>query len=97
LHWLILTWVKYVTNGAVIKNHDPAQIRLDLGEILDVDPIAKCAVLSIVSSSEVLALNLQPVDDRIGILLHRGGENDQIVPFTDLSQNQYSEAGPWQL
>lgn len=81
---LFLTWVEHITQGAVIKNHDFAKIWLHLSEILDVSPVAKRAVLSVVSSGEVLALNLQPVDDRIGIFLHRGGEDDEVVPFTDL-------------
>jgi hypothetical protein len=41
-------------------------------------------MLPIVSSHEVFPLNLQPVNDRVGILLHRGGEYDEIVPLTDL-------------
>jgi hypothetical protein len=77
--------MEHVTNRAVIKYHDLAQIRLDLGKILDVGPVTERAVLSIVSSREILALDLQPVDDRVGVLLHRGGEYDQIVPFTDLA------------
>ena len=73
-----------VAQGAVIKNHDLAEIGLDLGEVLDVSPIANSAVLPVVSSREVLALHLQPVDDRVGILLDRSGEYDQVVPLTDL-------------
>lgn len=79
--------MEYVTNGAVIKNHDLAQIRLDLGKVLDVGPVTERAVLSIVSPSKVFAFDFQPVDDRVGVLLHRGGEYDEIVPFTDLTRN----------
>lgn len=74
-----------VAQGAVIKNHDLAEIRLNLSKILDVSPVANSAVLSIVSARKVLALHLQPVDDGICILLYRSGEYNQVVPFTDLS------------
>lgn len=73
-----------VAQRAVIKNHDFAEIRLDLSKILNVSPIAKGAVLAVVSSHEILALDLEPVDDWICIFLHRSGEYDEIVPFTDL-------------
>ena len=76
--------MKYVTQGAVIKNHDFAQVGLNLGEVLDVSPIAEGAVLPIVSSHKVLALHFQPIDDRVGILLHGGSEDDKIIPLTNL-------------
>jgi hypothetical protein len=47
-----------VTQGAVIKNHDLAEIGLDLSQVLDISPIANSAVLPVVSPSEVLALHL---------------------------------------
>jgi hypothetical protein len=53
-----LTWMEDVAQGAVIKNHDFAEIRLDLSKILDISPIANSAVLPVVSSGEVLALHL---------------------------------------
>lgn len=53
-----LTWVEDVAHRAVIKNHDFAEVRLDLGQILDVRPIAERAMLTIVPCSEVLALDL---------------------------------------
>ena len=71
-----LTWMKNVAYGAVIKNHNLAQIRLHLGKILDISPVAERAVLSVISSRKVFALHLQPVDDRIGVLLHRRSEYD---------------------
>jgi len=70
-----LTLVKDVAHGAVINNHDPAEIRLNLGQILDVSPIAKRAVLPVVPSCKVLALRLQPVDYWVGIFLHRRRED----------------------
>jgi hypothetical protein len=73
-----------VAQGAIVKNHDLAQIRLNLSKILDVSPVANSAVLAVVSPSEILALHLQPVDDRIGVFLNRSGEYNQVVPFTDL-------------
>jgi hypothetical protein len=76
--------MKNVAQGAVIKNHDLAQIRLHLGKVLDVSSVTNRAVLSVVSSCEILALHLEPVDNRIGVLLYRGGEDDQVVPFTNL-------------
>jgi hypothetical protein len=79
-----LTWVEYVAQGAVIKNHDFAQIGFDLSKVLDVSPVAEGAVLPIVSSHKVLALHFQPIDDRIGILLYGGSEDDEVIPLTDL-------------
>lgn len=48
--------MEYIAYGAVIKNHDFAQIGFDLCKILDIGPVAKCAVLSIVPAREILAL-----------------------------------------
>jgi hypothetical protein len=73
-----------VAQGAVIKNHDLAEVRLNLCKVLDVSPVANSAVLPVVSSCKVLALHLQPVDDGISVLLNRCGEYNQIVPFADL-------------
>lgn len=81
-----LTWMENVTKGAVIKYHYLAQIRLDLSKILDVSPVANCAMLPVVPPGKVLALYLQPIDNRIGVLLHRSGEYNKIVPFADLGQ-----------
>jgi hypothetical protein len=65
-----LTWVEHIAQGAVIKNHDFAEVRLNLSKVLDVSPVAKRAVLSVVAPREVLPLDLQPVDDGIGVLLY---------------------------
>jgi len=40
-------------------------------------------MLSIVPGREVLSLLFQPIDHRIGILLHRGSKDDEIVPTAD--------------
>jgi hypothetical protein len=53
-----LTWMEDVAQGAVIKNHDLAEIGLDLSKILDIGPTANSAVLPVVSPGEVLALHL---------------------------------------
>ncbi len=79
--------MKDITRGTVIDNHHLTQIRLDAAEIFDVVAASKCTVLSIVSSDEIFPILLQPVNDRIGVLLYRRRKNDQLVPFTDLSQH----------
>lgn len=53
-----LTWMEHIAHGAVIKNHYFAEIRLDLSEVLDVSPVAKRAMLSVVSPRKVLSLDL---------------------------------------
>ena len=87
-HWAgaDLTWMENVAQGAVVKNHDLAEIGLNLSKVLDVSPVTNSAVLSIVSACKVLALHLEPVNDGICVLLNRRGEYDQILPFTDLSR-----------
>lgn len=79
-----LTFVEDIAHGTVINDHDLAQVGFNLGQVLDISPIAKRAVLPIVSSREVLALHFQPVNNRVGIFLHRGREYNQVVPFTNL-------------
>jgi hypothetical protein len=59
-----------VAQGAVIKYHDLAEIRLDLGKVFDVSPIAERAVLPIVASHEVFTLDFQPVNNWVGVFLH---------------------------
>lgn len=51
-----LTWMEYVADGTVIKYHDFAQIWLHLCKVLDIAPVTESTVLSVVSSSKVLAL-----------------------------------------
>lgn len=64
-----LTLVEYVADRTVIEDHDLGQIRLNTAQILDVCAVSKGAMLSVVPAYKVLALLLQPVDDRIRILL----------------------------
>lgn len=70
-----------VAHRTVVQDHDFAKIRLHLSEVFDVCAVAESAVLTVVSAGKVLALDFQPVDDWIGVLLNRGRENNQIVPF----------------
>lgn len=70
----------------VVQDHDLAQIRLHLTEIFYVGTIAESAVLTIISRAEILAFTFQPVDDWVGVFLHRGSEDDKIVPFAHLSE-----------
>ena len=79
-----LTLVKDVAHGTIIDDHDSAEIRLNLGQIFDISPVAERAVLPVVPSRKVLALRLQPVNNWVGVLLHGRREDDQIVPFTHL-------------
>ena len=79
-----LTFVKNVAHRAIVQDHDLAQVRLDLRQVLDVRAVAVRAVLPVVAAREVGALALEPVDDRVGVLLHRGGEDDEVEPFADL-------------
>jgi hypothetical protein len=79
--WEWLTFVENIAHGAVVENHDFAEVGLDLGEVFDVCAIAERAVLAVVSSCKVLALHLEPVDDGVGVFLHRRGEDDEVVPL----------------
>lgn len=89
----LLTFVKNVAHGTVVQDHDFAEVRLDLSKILDVCAIAESAVLAIVAASKVLALDLQPVNDRVGVLLDRGCEDNKIVPFRDLPHLSAQHSG----
>ena len=73
-----------VAHGAIINDHDFAQVWLHLCQVLDVCTVSKRAVLSIVPSCEVLALHFEPVNDRVGVFLYRGSEDYEVVPFTNL-------------
>ena len=78
--------MKHVAQRAIIQNHDPAQIRLDGAEVLDEGAMAEGAVLAVVAGREVLALGLEPVDDGVGVLLHRRREDNQVEPLADAPQ-----------
>lgn len=47
-----------VAHGTVVQDHDFAEVRLYLSEVLDVCPVAESAVLAVVAAGKVLALNL---------------------------------------
>lgn len=79
-----LTFVENVAHGTVVQNHDFTQIWLHLSEILDVCSVAEGAVLAVVTTCKVLALDFQPVNNWVGVLLNRGCEDDEVVPFGNL-------------
>lgn len=80
------TFMKNITHRAIIQNHNPTQIRLDRTQILNVRAIPERAMLPIIPAHKKLALLLEPVDDRVGVLLHAGREDDEFVPFADFAQ-----------
>lgn len=80
----IHTLVEDVACGTVVDDDHLAEIGLDRADVLDVVAAAKGAVLAVVPPDEVLAILLEPVDDRVGILLDRGREDDELIPFADL-------------
>lgn len=59
-----------VAHGAVIQDHDFAEIGLHLTQVLDIRPITKRAMLTVISPTKVLAFALEPINDRISILLN---------------------------
>ena len=78
---LELTFMEDIAHRAIINDHHLAQVRLHLSDIFDINPIAICTVLPIIPPGEVLPLLLQPVDDRIRILLDRCCEDNQVIPI----------------
>ena len=80
------TFVEDVAHRTVVQNSYAAQIRLNAAQILDVRAITECAVLAVIAALEELAFLLEPVDDRVGIFLNTGGEDDQLEPLTYLTQ-----------
>lgn len=53
-----LTFVEDVAHGAVINDHNPAEVRLHLSQILDISPVSERAVLPVIPSCKILALCL---------------------------------------
>jgi hypothetical protein len=76
--------MKNVANRRIIHNHDLAQIRLNRTQILNVSAVSHRAVLSIVSAGEIGAFEFKPVDYWVGVFLHRGCEDYEIIPFMNL-------------
>jgi hypothetical protein len=75
------TFMKNIAHRAIVQNSHSAQIRLDATQVLYVCAVPKRAVLSIKTALEELPLLLQPINDRVGIFLHAGGEYDELVPL----------------
>lgn len=79
------TFMERITRRAVVNDRNLAQIRLNLAQVLHVRTVAVGAVLPVEPAGKILAFQLEPVNDRIRVFLHRGGEDDQVVPLADLS------------
>ena len=67
---LLLTFVQNVAHGAVVQDHDLAQVWLYLAEILDVCAVPKGAMLTVVPRAEVLAFLLKVIDDWVCVFLY---------------------------
>ena len=78
--------MKKVAHGTVIQNDHLAQIWLNAAQVLDIRSIPERAVLPVISSHKEFPLQFEPVNDRIRIFLHRGGENDQFVPLAHFAE-----------
>lgn len=65
-----LTFVQNVAHGAVVQDHDLAQIWLDLAKILDVCTVPKSAMLTVISRAEVLPFLLKVIDDWVCVFLY---------------------------
>ena len=77
--------MKDITQRTIVQYHDPAEVGLHAAEILDVCSVPQRAVLPVIPRREVRPLLLQPVDDGVGVFLHRGREDDEVVPFADFA------------
>ena len=75
------TLVKHVAQRAVVQDHDLAQVGLDRTQVLDERPVSERTVLAVEPVGEVLSFRLEPVDHRVGILLHRRREDHQVEPL----------------
>jgi hypothetical protein len=79
--------VEDVTCGGVVDDHNLAQVRLHGSEVFDIRPVAVGAVLAVIPAFEIFTVLLEPVYHGIRVLLDRGGEDDEVVPFRDLLQD----------
>jgi hypothetical protein len=79
-----LTFMENIAHGTIVQNHDFAEIRFDAGQVLDVRALPERAVLAVIPAHEVFPLQLQPVDDWVGVFLDGSGEDDKFVPFAYL-------------
>jgi len=80
------TFVENIAHGAVVQNSHPTQIRLNATQILYVRAVPESAVLSIIPPLKEFSLLLQPIDNRVGVFLHAGGEHDELVPLADFAK-----------
>lgn len=78
--------MKNIAHRTIIQDHHLAQVRLYGTEVLDIGAIPKCTVLPIISTMEVLAFLLEPVDDGICIFLDTSGKYDQFIPFAHFAE-----------
>jgi hypothetical protein len=80
------TFMENIAHRTIVQDSHPAQIRLNTTKIFDVCSVPKGAMLSIVSTLEEFPFLLQPIDDRVGVLLHAGGEDNELVPLADFAE-----------
>ena len=78
------TRMKDVTGRTVIDDHDLTEVWLNIAKVFDIITATKGTVLAIVTTDKVFSILLEPVDDRIGVFLYRGREDDEFIPFADL-------------
>ena len=64
------TLVEHVAQRTIVQNHDLAEVGFDRAQILDKGTVTECTMLPIKPPREELSFLLEPVDHRIGILLH---------------------------
>lgn len=83
-----LTLIPTITNRRIIHKAHPAQVRLDQRQIFDVTPVVlqKTAV-PVELLGEESAAAVEPVDDGVGVLGHRGGVDDEGVPCCHLGMS----------
>jgi hypothetical protein len=80
--------MKHIAQRAIVDDHDFTQIWFDRSQVFNVCSVSLSAVLSVEAAAEVLALEFEPIDDWVGVFLHRRREDYQIIPFRYLSAGQ---------
>ena len=73
-----------VAHWTVVKDHHLTQVWFNLAQILDVNAVAERTMLPIISCAEVSSLLFEVVDHRVGILLNRCREDNEVIPLADL-------------
>lgn len=79
-----LTLVKHIAQRTIVKNHNFAEIWFNRAQIFDERSIPICTMLAVESTRKEFPLLLQPIYDRIRVLLNRSSENNKIIPFANL-------------